>query len=109
MHAAIIEAWMAATAWRVGRYVIMPDHVHLFAAPGQPELPLGNWVKYWKRPLSKTLGAGAWQDDYWDRTLRSDENYAEKWNYTARNPERAGLVRRWEDWPFQGELNQFTW
>jgi hypothetical protein len=29
----IIEAWQAANFWRVGRYVIMPDHIHLFCGP----------------------------------------------------------------------------
>ena len=27
----IINAWQAADFWRVGRYVIMPDHIHLLA------------------------------------------------------------------------------
>jgi REP element-mobilizing transposase RayT len=44
-HRAIVSAWQAASAWRVGRYVIMPDHAHLFVTPGQPELPLVNWIK----------------------------------------------------------------
>jgi putative transposase len=29
----LIAAWQAANFWRVGRYMIMPDHVHLFCAP----------------------------------------------------------------------------
>jgi hypothetical protein len=29
----LIAAWRAANFWRVGRYVIMPDHIHLFCAP----------------------------------------------------------------------------
>ena len=37
----IITAWQAANFWRVGRYVIMPDHVHLFCAPNTfPPQPL---------------------------------------------------------------------
>src|SRR5436853_5904983 len=27
------NAWRNAETWRVGRYVIMPDHIHLFCAP----------------------------------------------------------------------------
>src|SRR6266480_3914535 len=29
----IMDSWQAANFWRVGRYVIMPDHIHLFCAP----------------------------------------------------------------------------
>ncbi len=29
----IIEPWRAANFWRVGRYVIMPNYIHLFCAP----------------------------------------------------------------------------
>lgn len=32
----IIESWQAGSFWRVGRYVIMPDHIHLFCAPKYP-------------------------------------------------------------------------
>ena len=32
-----------------------------------------------------------------------------KWEYVVRNPVRAGLVNRREDWPFQGELNVLRW
>src|SRR5256885_6005252 len=31
--AAILNAWKTADHWLVGRYVIMPDHIHLFCAP----------------------------------------------------------------------------
>ena len=32
---AVLEsAWATAKSWLVGRYVIMPDHIHLFCAPG---------------------------------------------------------------------------
>src|SRR6185369_7974995 len=29
----IVSTWRAADAWRVGRYVIMSDHVHIFCSP----------------------------------------------------------------------------
>ena len=48
-HALLREAWEIARLWMVGRYVIMPDHVHLFCAPAQwPAPPLESWVSYWK-------------------------------------------------------------
>jgi putative transposase len=48
-HADIIEAWKQATHWLVGRYVIMPDHLHLFCSPGTvPAQPFNPWMRYWQ-------------------------------------------------------------
>lgn len=45
MHDSLVRAWAQASHWLVGRYVIMPDHVHLFCAPGIiPPQALGSWV-----------------------------------------------------------------
>jgi REP element-mobilizing transposase RayT len=110
-HRVLRSVWNRAEAWRVGRYVLMPDHLHLFAAPGPLELPLDNWVRYWKSRFSKERGAAShkWETDHWDRRLRSDESYGEKCWYVRNNPVRAGLVASVEEWPFQGELNVLDW
>ena len=93
----------------VGRYVLMPDHLHLFAAfaPESPSLSL--WMKSLKNGLSKTwrqwaVPAPHWQDGFFDHILRSSESYDAKWDYVRDNPVRAGLVKRWQHWPFQGEI-----
>ena len=70
----------------VGRYVIMPDHVHLFVQ-GDMEFDLG-----------------VWQPGFFDHILRSDESYAQKWDYVRENPVRANLVTTSDAWPFQGEI-----
>ncbi|HEY2681003.1 MAG TPA: hypothetical protein VGI59_06740 [Candidatus Udaeobacter sp.] len=44
-----------------------------------------------------------WQRGIFDHVLRSDESYAEKWNYVRANPVRAGLVND-PDWPYAGEI-----
>jgi len=45
--AVIVDAWRRAEAWSVGRYVVMPDHLHLFCAPAVfPTEPLMQWVRY---------------------------------------------------------------
>ncbi len=50
MHAIIREAWTEASAYRVGAYVVMPDHIHLFCSPATPEAEnVAKWVGYWKR------------------------------------------------------------
>jgi REP element-mobilizing transposase RayT len=38
----------------VGRYVIMPDHIHLFVS-GSQEFLLTQWVRLMKRSLSKVI------------------------------------------------------
>jgi len=45
-----------------------------------------------------------WQPGFFDHVLRSDESYAEKWNYVRDNPVRAGLVGSAGHWPYQGEI-----
>jgi putative transposase len=89
----------------------MPDHLHLFAAPGPLDLPLDTWVRYWKSQFTKVHREGPrnWQTDHWDTRLRSEESYEERWWYVRNNPVRAGLVARTEEWPFQGELNRLEW
>jgi putative transposase len=102
---------MEAHAWLVQRYILMPDHLHLFAAPGRLDIPLDNWVKYWKSQfMNRHYGADqAWQSNHWDTRLRSGESYDEKWTYVRENPVRAGLVTKSDDWPYQGELNVLDW
>ena len=110
-HAALRGVWQEATAWVVGRYVLMPDHLHLFAAPGRLELPLDNWIRYWKSRFTRTriVPSQKWQTDHWDTRLRSDESYETKWFYVRENPVRAGLVDNADHWPHQGELTVLPW
>jgi len=112
-HEAILGAWSAASKWLVGRYVVMPDHVHLFCAPNAIEAPsLEKWMKYWKSRATSNMrkpGGTVWQRDHWDRQLRSGESYDDKWEYVRSNPVRHGLVIKADDWPYQGELNELRW
>ena len=50
------------------------------------------------------IPAPHWQKGFFDHVLRSDESYAQKWEYVRDNPVRAGLVKKWEDWPYWGEV-----
>ncbi len=50
----ILAAWAAATDWLVGRYVIMPDHIHFFCAPASyPPPDFRRWMAYWKSLSAK--------------------------------------------------------
>jgi putative transposase len=89
----------------------MPDHVHFFARPEIDAKPTAKWVQMWKgissRRIVKELriSAPVWQADYFDRYLRSTENYSEKWDYVEQSAVRAGLVKRTEDWPYRGIIH----
>lgn len=95
----------------VGRYVLMPDHFHVFVSLHPGSLRLSDWVKSLKNTLSKTLRAMGkpaphWQDGFFDHVLRSSESYDQKWLYVRDNPVRAGLASRCDDWPYQGEIRR---
>jgi putative transposase len=108
---ALEDIWRAADAWLVGYYILMPDHLHLFCAPRDLRFALQAWVKYRKSQFRRRyLGEPwEWQDDFWDTRLRRSENYQEKWLYVQENPVRKGLVKKPEDWPYQGMLNVLPW
>lgn len=110
-HGALKMSWGKADAWLVGRYVIMPDHIHLFAAPGARDVEMERWVQFWKSLVTRTLGerAKGWQRRCWHHRLRRGESYEEKWAYVVDNPVRKGLVTTHEDWAFQGELEILSW
>lgn len=112
IQAALVQSWHEATHWRVGTYIIMPDHVHLFCIPAVPDpASVVMWNKFWKGRLRRILGLNrsVWQQECWDTQMRSREHYTEKLSYVRNNPVRRGLVRNAEDWPYQGELYPIAW
>ena len=94
----------------IGRYVIMPDHVHFFCSAELDGKTLPTFMQAWKQWSSKRLArelgfsGPIWQEEFFDHVLRSSENYSQKWDYVRENPVRAGLVTKIEDWPWQGEI-----
>jgi len=120
VHEAFQEYAERGLAFHVatGRYVLMPDHVHVFVRIGR-EMTLRRWETGLKQRLGKALTSlglapatipcsklrSFWQPGFFDHLLRHDESYSEKWDYVWRNPVRAGLVSRPEDWPYQGEIH----
>ncbi len=114
VHHVLLSAWRRADAWSVGRYTIMPDHIHLFCAPATPDYPaLGRWIQFWKALTSRQWPVPhqqpVWQRDHWDRQLRCGESYAAKWTYVRENPVRKHLVETADAWPYQGEMNVLWW
>ena len=56
VHQICRDMWRVADFWRAGRYMIMPDHVHLFCAPGRIPMPsLRQWVEFWKSQIARRV------------------------------------------------------
>lgn len=111
-HAAklVLDSWAAAPGihgWSIGRYVVMPDHVHFFARALTERKTLSEFVRDWKkwttRQLTPLITPPVWQPEFFDHIVRSAESYEQKWQYVRENPVRAGLVQSAEDWPYAGE------
>ena len=129
MQCKILTAWVNAANWIVGRYVIMPDHIHFFCAPSKYPAPdFHKWMKFWKRLSTQMMSdrsggrlssaaagrvsscaAKLWQDGCWDTQMRIGAQYEEKWQYIRNNPVRKGLVENADDWPYQGVMNELVW
>jgi REP element-mobilizing transposase RayT len=93
IHAAFIEYCRRAANFRVGvgRYVLMPNHIHLFVCFGTGcATTLSTWIKGLKRELDCILLSRGhkpvkrpdqqlcsfWQPGFHYHLLRSDESYA---------------------------------
>jgi len=116
----LIREWDAAHrryGYAAGRYVIMPDHAHLFCRPELGARKLSEFIGAWKSWTSRRINAlggprsataatatALWQREFFDHVLRSNESYSEKWNYVFDNPVRAGLVSKAQEWKYAGEI-----
>jgi REP element-mobilizing transposase RayT len=82
--------------YRLGDFVIMPNHIHVLVAPA-PEHELKNIVRSWKgfsaRQINRLLGrTGAfWQSETYDHIVRSEEQFGHYRGYIANNPVKARL------------------
>ncbi len=81
-------------------YVVMPEHVHLLLSEPQKET-LADALKSLKQGVSRRLIGDAehfWQKRYYDFNIRDYPQFVEKLRYIHRNPVKAGLCERPEDW-----------
>ena len=94
--------------WKVLAAVVMPDHLHVIAAPTRDrDAKVGNFSGALKRWIREDLsGSWGWQPGCFGRLLRSDESLHEKWLYLQENPVRARLVSNSGDWPYQIGLDE---
>ena len=111
VQTALHDIWQyEARAWRAGDYVLIPDHLHLFCVPADPEFGIERWVRYWKSVFSKRFPdrPWEWQRDCFHHRVRDAEGHAAKWRYLRKNPVEAGLVERLEDWKWRGRVHDWV-
>jgi putative transposase len=78
----------------------MPEHVHLLLSEPQRDT-LADALKSLKQGVSRRLIGDAehfWQKRYYDFNIRNYAQFVEKLRYIHRNPVKAGLCERPEDW-----------
>lgn len=87
-------------------YCFMPDHAHFLVAGVEEDSDFLRFVRLAKQRSGwRYRRAGfdpLWQEGYYERVLRSDEDSPGVARYILGNPLRAGLVDRVEDYPFWG-------
>src|SRR5215469_193210 len=112
-HQLLRSIWLTVEDWEVGPYVLMPDHIHLFASPGLLTRSFDRWVAYWKSLFTIRFNDEhfRWQRYAFHHRIRSFESCERKFEYVRLNPVRAGLVEQAKDWPYQGEVfrREYWW
>jgi putative transposase len=84
-------------------YVVMPNHVHLLITPREEMSVImqslkGNTAHFANRILGRS--GAFWQIEYCDHFCRNADEFGKIRSYIARNPVKAGLVAKPEDWPW---------
>lgn len=82
--------------YRMGDFVVMPNHVHLLAAFADEETmekQFDSWLHYTAFRTNQRLGERGhfWQQEPFDHLVRSLEQYQYLRQYIADNPAKAGL------------------
>ena len=85
-------------------WVIMPNHVHLLVTPHTAASTFLRRLKgYCARHANRVLGLTGqpfWQDESYDRVVRTGEEFRRIESYIVTNPVTAGLVRSIEAFPW---------
>jgi REP element-mobilizing transposase RayT len=111
-HSILLEEWSGLRerhGWLVGRYVVMPDHVHFFVTPLPAQNKslnqvIGKWKEWTAKRILRTIGGTAplWQPEFF-RSLatfrriagREMDVYSRKSGSCRVVRTRGGLALRW--------------
>lgn len=92
-------------AYALAAWCVMPTHVHVVAeirAKGAMAAIVQRWKSFSAHAINKAERRKGvlWQREYFDRFMRSEEQFEWTVTYVENNPVAARLVERAEDWPF---------
>ena len=82
--------------YELASFVVMPNHLHVLFRPLEDHALtdiLRSWKGFTAREINKRMGkTGAlWQDEYWDRLIRSERHFCKVAEYIRENPVNARL------------------
>ena len=87
-------------------YCCMPDHVHMLVVGRREDADLRRFVSTAKQRsgfgFARTFGARLWQKNFFDRTIRKDEDVPTIVAYMVNNPVRERMVDDPADYPYWG-------
>jgi putative transposase len=87
-------------------YCFMPDHVHALAEATRADADFRRFVSMFKQRSGyghlRAHAGSLWQENYFERTMQSDEDCLAVAAYTLANPIRAGLCDRLGNYPYLG-------
>ena len=101
-----IKYWVTAA-------VVMPDHVHLLLKPASnnsgADYSLSKILQgikgfsAWEINQARRTKGAIWQMESYDRIVRDQDEYLEKWQYIRLNPVKTGLCHSPEEYLFLWE------
>jgi len=97
--------------WNLYAAVIMPDHVHALVQPlSLPQISgafdlaeiIHSVKSFSVHQINRLRGRKGpfWQDERYDRIVRDEAEFLEKWQYIMNNPVKAELAQKWGDYPW---------
>lgn len=99
-----IKRGAADGGYALHAWVIMPNHVHVLITPEKPLKRITQVLKgRTAREANKMLGLRGfafWEDESWDRWVRSDQEFRRIVRYIEWNPVAAGLSNTPAEWPW---------
>jgi putative transposase len=91
--------------YRLLAWCLMPNHAHVVfeavAGHGLSSI-VGSWKSFTARRANTLLGRSGpfWHADYFDRYMRTEDQFHRTVHYVEQNPVKAGLADSAEDWPW---------
>jgi len=99
-----------ASRWTVYAAVVLPDHVHGLVQPLMDKeggtFDLAQIIHSVKSFSAHQINrerqnqGSVWQDERYDRIIRDEAEFIEKWEYIRNNPVKRGLCEKPEDYPW---------